>query len=1017
MHPRGKFLAGHLSAFYITPATTAALISRNHNDWAHLQLLKRTPSSDAGNMNQVHFGTASARRRNAMILENNSGDGDDDDAPKEGFLANLRLALFHLVLIFATVAYIIAGAYLFTKIEHQAELDRYQSYHTIYRGFVENLFYQSSNRSSTDVENLIDTFTLINFRAFKEGLKPTVTEILLDFLVPQETSRWSMISAIFFTTTVLTSIGYGNLIPISTGGKIFCVGYAIFGIPLTLVTIADLAKFVADMLIMDPTEDPKTGRQLLVLVFLLGYMTISACVYTILEPMWSFLDSFYFCLVSLLTVGFGDLYPTGTVEYMLCSIVFIFIGLILTTLAVDVSGSVGIAKMHSIGRGFDAMKMLNALRVRKSEFVAKGAVSLSAAARVAAGRRLDGQQPPSQQQPQQRLLLIRVSDSNYDENTKLVVTSFYGPRRQEDANNNSTSSPSTTCTSFHNISTHFVNITPDDVIKFFDEHPTQSYIFSKGPEPIRHVLIPLFVRNERYVPHQIHQYYDINHLFYQNVDENQMEEHESEQNLDDVEIAKSILELSDENLQKLQRTVQIDYRPAPILEEHNLGIDGDNVVCRARGLPWQASDQHVAQFFAGLDIVPGGIALCLSSEGRRNGEVLVQFATQESRDLALKRHRNFLLSRYIEVYKAGLDEFMHVATGSSIEAMEFVSANAVIVRMRGLPYDCTDTQIRAFFEPLKLTDKILFITRTDGRPTGDAFVQFETEEDAQKGLLKHRQIIGQRYIELFKSTAAEVQQVVKRCNLINSSPAVTNAVEAPEEKKKDCVRLRGLPYEATVQHIVTFLGDFAQMVKFQGVHMVYNNQGNPSGEAFIQLISEAAAAATAAGVHNNFMCVGKKKRYIEVFQSSAEELNLQHLVHQQPQLPPQPALGFLGHLPPPAQVPQTQQIWSSYPSPPISPIVPGQVTQLIIYGIHMSIGVPELVANFTTPEHTVDNVLFTRWPTHLCPGEAIITLRSRVAPPPQTAQTSPLSQVSQMSAYSHHYHSTHNFPLQPILME
>lgn len=38
-----------------------------------------------------------------------------------------------------------------------------------------------------------------------------------------------MISAIFFTTTVLTSIGYGNLIPISTGGKIFCVGYAIFG--------------------------------------------------------------------------------------------------------------------------------------------------------------------------------------------------------------------------------------------------------------------------------------------------------------------------------------------------------------------------------------------------------------------------------------------------------------------------------------------------------------------------------------------------------------------------------------------------------------------------------------------------------------------------------------------------------------------------------------------------------------------------------------------------------------------
>ncbi|PIC43386.1 hypothetical protein B9Z55_004149 [Caenorhabditis nigoni] len=610
---------------------------------------------------------------------------------------------------------------------------------------------------------------------------------------------------------------------------------------------------------------------------------------------------------------------------------------------------------------------------------------------------------------EQRQLLIRVSDSNYDENTKLVVTTFY--TSSEDANNNNATS------SYHNISTHFVNITPDDVCKFFDENPTQSIIFAKGAEPIRHVLIPLFVSNERYVPHQIHQYYDIQHLYYKEgvEDENQMEEDVAEE--DDVAIARAIMEMSEETLQKLQKRVHIDYRPAPISEDHDSGPDGDNVVCRARGLPWQASDMHVAQFFAGLDIVPGGIALCLSSEGRRNGEVLVLFASQESRELALKRHRNFLLSRYIEVYKAGFDEFMHVATGSSAEAMDFVSANAVIVRMRGLPYDCTDTQIRAFFEPLKLTEKILFITRTDGRPTGDAFVQFETEEDAQQGLLKHRQVIGQRYIELFKSTAAEVQQVVKRCNLINSAPVVANAVEVSDEKKKDCVRLRGLPYEATVQHIVNFLGDFANMVKFQGVHMVYNNQGNPSGEAFIQMISEQAAAATASGVHNNFMCVGKKKRYIEVFQSSAEELNLQHLVHQQqPQAAPQ-ALGFLAHLPPPA--PGAQQIWTSYPSPPISPILPGQVTQLIIYGIHLSIGVPELVANFTTPDHTVENVMFTRWPTHLCPGEAILTLRSR-AVPTQTAQTSPLSQISQISAYSHHHHPTGlppNFPLQPILME
>ncbi|CAI2339339.1 unnamed protein product [Caenorhabditis sp. 36 PRJEB53466] len=604
--------------------------------------------------------------------------------------------------------------------------------------------------------------------------------------------------------------------------------------------------------------------------------------------------------------------------------------------------------------------------------------------------------------PEQRLLLIRVSDGNYDENTKLVVTSFFG--RREDANNNSTlvASPSSCDSSDFPISTHHVNIHPDDVVKFFDNYPS-SYIFTKGPEPIRHVLIPLFVRNELFVPHQLLNYYDISHHY---------NECDTE---DDVAAARAILDLNEERLDKIHQRVEIEYRPAPILDNHEVGVDGDSVVCRARGLPWQASDQHVAQFFAGLDIVPGGIALCLSSEGRRNGEVLVQFASQESRDLALKRHRNFLLSRYIEVYKAGLDEFLHVATGSSTEAMEFVSANAVIVRMRGLPYDCTDTQIRSFFEPLKLTDKILFITRTDGRPTGDAFVMFETEEDAQQGLLKHRQIIGQRYIELFKSTAAEVQQVVKRCNLINSSPAIAAAVETPDEKKKECVRLRGLPYEATVQHIVTFLGDYAAMVKYQGVHMVFNNQGNPSGEAFIQMVSEAAAAATAAGVHNNFMSVGKKKRYIEVFQCSPEELNLHRLVNQAP-IPQQPPLAFLPHagILPPAAQPQAQQFWSSYPSPPISPIVPGQVTQLVIYGIHINMGVPEIVANFTTAEHTVENVMFTRWPTPICTGEAIISLRSRAA---ATAQTSPLSQISAAPSFPPFAQPQNAFPLQPIHLE
>lgn len=45
----------------------------------------------------------------------------------------------------------------------------------------------------------------------------------------------------------------------------------------------------------------------------------------------------------------------------------------------------------------------------------------------------------------------------------------------------------------------------------------------------------------------------------------------------------------------------------------------------------------------------GGAALCLNAQGRRNGEALVRFVSEEHRDLALQRHKHHMGNRYIEV--------------------------------------------------------------------------------------------------------------------------------------------------------------------------------------------------------------------------------------------------------------------------------------------------------------------------------------------------------------------------------
>ncbi|XP_048484270.1 RNA-binding protein fusilli isoform X2 [Plutella xylostella] len=323
----------------------------------------------------------------------------------------------------------------------------------------------------------------------------------------------------------------------------------------------------------------------------------------------------------------------------------------------------------------------------------------------------------------------------------------------------------------------------------------------------------------------------------------------------------------------------------------------NNCIVRARGLPWQSSDQDIAKFFRGLNVAKGGVALCLSPQGRRNGEALVRFISQEHRDMALKRHKHHIGPRYIEVYRASGEDFLSVAGGATCEAAAFLSRGAqVIVRMRGLPYDATPQQVLEFFttgdEPVQVLDGsegVLFVRRADGRATGDAFVLFSKEEDSPKALSRHRKLIGSRYIELFRSTTAEVQQVLNRSLETRSSSSSTPAA-APQEgllpvalvpqhvitsgTAKDCARLRGLPYEAQVEHILTFLDEFAKNIVVQGVHMVYNAQGHPSGEAFIQMDSETSAFLCAQQKHNRYMTFGKKQRYIEVFQCSGDDMNL-----------------------------------------------------------------------------------------------------------------------------------------------
>lgn len=98
--------------------------------------------------------------------------------------------------------------------------------------------------------------------------------------------------------------------------------YALFGIPLTLVLLTALV----DRLMIPSTKylhflnsrlghlyPPFTirllhfGTILGTLIFL--FLLLPAAMFTYLEPEWNYMDSLYYCFISLTTIGLGDYIP------------------------------------------------------------------------------------------------------------------------------------------------------------------------------------------------------------------------------------------------------------------------------------------------------------------------------------------------------------------------------------------------------------------------------------------------------------------------------------------------------------------------------------------------------------------------------------------------------------------------------------------------------------------------------------------------------------------------------------
>ena len=110
--------------------------------------------------------------------------------------------------------------------------------------------------------------------------------------------------------------------PLSEGGKIFCIVYALIGIPLTLILFTALVErlmlLTAKLLTFLNSHLSHLYKSFhirlihlsIILTFLIVFIfLIPAAIFSAIEKDWNYLDAFYYCFISMTTIGLGDYIP------------------------------------------------------------------------------------------------------------------------------------------------------------------------------------------------------------------------------------------------------------------------------------------------------------------------------------------------------------------------------------------------------------------------------------------------------------------------------------------------------------------------------------------------------------------------------------------------------------------------------------------------------------------------------------------------------------------------------------
>ncbi|ESN94958.1 hypothetical protein HELRODRAFT_193671 [Helobdella robusta] len=246
------------------------------------------------------------------------------------------------------IVYTVIGAIAFMNLEQTNEkkhcIEKMNTYDKQQNESVQSLLSIAQTSKKKDEAIFFITETIETFRTNAVKIKYDNKNCTMMGVEGGPEYGWSWSGALLFCVTVYTTVGYGNITPQTFHGRLVCIIYALIGIPLMLVFLANIGGVMADVfrfvytkacccgcirpkpeLNSNGTSEPENPDEYaddeeeellsvpitVTLAMVAGYIIMGAALFSAWEK-WDWLKSSYYCFITITTIGFGDIVPGST---------------------------------------------------------------------------------------------------------------------------------------------------------------------------------------------------------------------------------------------------------------------------------------------------------------------------------------------------------------------------------------------------------------------------------------------------------------------------------------------------------------------------------------------------------------------------------------------------------------------------------------------------------------------------------------------------------------------------------